>query len=188
MSYSRWGTRGSGRWYTYWMAQDDATENRDTAVFDVCTVANFTAKELRDDMAGCMAKVHEIDPEGDTDELRIYATEFLADIDAAYPPNASLSIPDGEPGYAPGDCCAAPEDPRKTFENEYMLHPVPLAPACPNCEHGRLEERVSHGSHVGFRCVGDIGRGVERCGWKSFDLHNAGLTGNVKPGKEVEYE
>lgn len=87
MSYSRWGSRGSGRWYTFWMSQDKKTENRDTAWFEICTIANFTAKELRDDMDGCMAKVHEIDPDGDTDELRIYATEFLADIDAAYPPN-----------------------------------------------------------------------------------------------------
>jgi len=37
-------------------------------------------------MDGCTRKVKAIFPEGDTDELRIYATEFLADVDEAHPP------------------------------------------------------------------------------------------------------
>ena len=89
MSYSRWGSRGSGHWYTYWRVQDKETENRDTAFFDICTVATFTAKQLRDDMDGCMAEVRKRDDTGDLDELRQYATEFLADVDRKYPSNAS---------------------------------------------------------------------------------------------------
>jgi hypothetical protein len=85
MSYSRWGGRGSGHWYTYWHVQDYTTENRDTAIFDIFTVTTFTAKQLRDDMDGCMAKVRRLDANGDTKELRKYAMEFLADVDDKYP-------------------------------------------------------------------------------------------------------
>lgn len=85
MSYSRWGARGSGYWYTYWHIQDKKTENRDTAIFTVCSVASFTAKELRDDMDTCMAKAKGLSPDGDVDELRVYATEFLADVNEDYP-------------------------------------------------------------------------------------------------------
>ena len=89
MSYSRWGGRGSGYWYTFWLVQAKVTENRDTAIFAVCTTACFTAKELREDMDGCLRKVKEFSPDGDTDELKIYMTEFLADVDAEYPPNSN---------------------------------------------------------------------------------------------------
>ncbi len=85
MSYSRWGSRGSGHWYTYWCVQDKETENRDTAIFDICTVVSFTAKQLRDDMDGCMDEVRKRDSTGDIEELRQYATEFLADVDRVYP-------------------------------------------------------------------------------------------------------
>lgn len=61
MSYSRWGGRGSGNWYTYWMCQDKKTENRDTAIFYICGLVSFTAKELRDDMDKCMNRVHALD-------------------------------------------------------------------------------------------------------------------------------
>jgi hypothetical protein len=86
MSYSRWGGRGRGYWYTFWLSPDGYPENRDTAVFEVCTVAHFTANELRGDMDGCMERAHRMDPDGDIDELRVYAREFLADVDARYPP------------------------------------------------------------------------------------------------------
>lgn len=88
MAYSRWGSRGSGHWYTFWLAQDEKTENRDTAVFEVCTVTSFTAKQLREDMDGCMDEVRRLDPASDVHELRGYAIEFLADIDSHYPPRA----------------------------------------------------------------------------------------------------
>ncbi len=86
MSYSRWGCRGSGRWYTYWRVQDKETENRNTAIFEVCAVMSFTAKELRENMDLCMAKVKEFDPQGDVEELKTYALEFLEDVDGTYPP------------------------------------------------------------------------------------------------------
>ena len=96
MSYSRWGGRGSGHWYTYWLLQDEETENRDTAAFEICTVATFTAKQLRDDMDACMAEVIKRDDHGDIDELREYATEFLADVDSEYLPNKGITENGGD--------------------------------------------------------------------------------------------
>ena len=87
MSYSRWGSRGSGHWYTYWRVHpgEDGEENRDTAIFDICSVVSFTASQLRVDMDGCMKAVRAFDADGDIDELRGYAMEFLADVDEEYP-------------------------------------------------------------------------------------------------------
>jgi len=87
MSYSRWGSRGSGYWYTYWHCPNDETENRDTAIFAVCGVKEFTAKELRDDLDSCMDKIKKLEPNGDTEELKIYAKEFLSDVDEDYTTN-----------------------------------------------------------------------------------------------------
>jgi len=84
MSYSRWGSRGSGYWYTYWHCPNDETENRDTAIFAVCGVKEFTAKELRDDLDSCMDKIKKLEPNGDTEELKKYAKEFLSDVDEDY--------------------------------------------------------------------------------------------------------
>lgn len=85
MSYSRWGSRGSGHWYTYWQVQADETEDRDTSIFVICSVASFTAKQLRENIDNCMDQVKKVDGEGDIDELKIYAMEFLSDVDAEYP-------------------------------------------------------------------------------------------------------
>ena len=85
MSYSRWGSRGSGYWYTYWICyMGDDVENYDNASFCIQGVTTFNAQELRKDMAGCMEKVKKIDPEGDIEELELYAREFLADVDDEY--------------------------------------------------------------------------------------------------------
>ncbi len=84
MSYSRWGSRGSGNWYTFWEAQDEDTENIDTAKFCICAVKTFTAKEIRDDIDKCLQEVSKIDKEGDTEELRQYMLEFVSDVDAMY--------------------------------------------------------------------------------------------------------
>ena len=86
MSYSRWGSRGSGHWYTYWCSSINPT--RDTALFDICSVAIFTAKDLRDDIEACLQVVSKKDPSADKellDELRIYISEFLEDVDKEYP-------------------------------------------------------------------------------------------------------
>lgn len=80
MSYSRWGARGSGFWYTYWHCSNEEID-KDNAIFCIHDVAIFTAKELRDNIDLCMIKVGELEPEGDTEELRIYANEFLVDVD-----------------------------------------------------------------------------------------------------------
>jgi hypothetical protein len=82
MSYSRW--LGS-EWYTYWMSQPKETENRDTALFDICTVQCFTAKELRENIDKCLQDVKKICPEGDLEELKVYMKRFLKDVDEEYP-------------------------------------------------------------------------------------------------------
>ena len=98
MSYSRWG---NSFWYTYWVVAP-GEETRDNALFDVCGVALFTAKELREDMDICLGEVkdsrrmaegieeqkalcHDEEPEGDIEELHGYMLEFLKDIDEKYP-------------------------------------------------------------------------------------------------------
>ena len=87
MSYSRWGSRGSGYWYTYWFAQGDEIETRDNALFDICGICMFTAKDLRDDIESCLNLVAKKDSSADKDkldELRIYISEFLEDINKTY--------------------------------------------------------------------------------------------------------
>lgn len=88
MSYSRWAGIGSGHWYTYWKVRERSViENRNSAVFEICEVTSFTAKQLRDNMDECLQKVKEIDPKGDVEELRGYALRFLKDVDSRYPKN-----------------------------------------------------------------------------------------------------
>lgn len=89
MSYSRYAT---SHWYTYWLA---GTSGRDDAKFAICGVAEFTAKELRDDMIGCLDKASDIDPRGDILELKRYMEAFLADIDVEFPTVPSHTNKDG---------------------------------------------------------------------------------------------
>jgi hypothetical protein len=88
MSYSRWGSRGSGHWYTYWCVHpSNSVETKDNALFDICGVATFTAKDLRDDLDSCIAVVAKKDKEADSaklDELKVYISEFLEDVDNEY--------------------------------------------------------------------------------------------------------
>ena len=89
MSYSRWGGGGSGHWYTYWHTHPkEEEENRDNALFSVCGVAMFKAKDLRDNIDSCLSVVRKKD--GCTDkvklaELKEYMLEFLVDVDRDYP-------------------------------------------------------------------------------------------------------
>jgi hypothetical protein len=88
MSYSRWGSRGSGYWYTFWCVQPKGKkETRDNAVFEICTLANFTAKQLRNNMDKCIKKVQKLDESADNGkfmELRVYMNEFLNDVNCEY--------------------------------------------------------------------------------------------------------
>lgn len=87
MSYSRWGSRGSGHWYTYWCCpHKGVTEDRNNAIFAVSgTVSfDFSAQELREHLEECLEKIRKEDA-GDLEELKIYIAEFLSDIDAEYP-------------------------------------------------------------------------------------------------------
>lgn len=91
MAYSRW--LGS-RWYTYWRVQSANIPNtRDNAIFEVCGVASFSAKELRDDMDGCIetarqegssTAIGDPTPE-EMEELRRYMLHFLQDVDKELP-------------------------------------------------------------------------------------------------------
>lgn len=84
MSYSRWGSRGSGFWYTYWCVPPDGVkETKDNAIFVICTVTQFTAKELRENMDICIQKVAILVSDlecSSLPELRIYMKEFLIDV------------------------------------------------------------------------------------------------------------
>lgn len=84
MSYSRWS---NSDWYTFWRTLPSGeVETKDNAIFDICGLMTFTAKELRDDLEGCLKKVHEKEPEGDIEELKIYIGRFLEDVDKEFPP------------------------------------------------------------------------------------------------------
>ena len=95
MSYSRWG---ASCWYTFWACQDDATENRDTSIFEICGIASFTAAELRADIEKCLntacngelGHVSTAAPSvpsvpDDREELRGYMSRFLAEVGKTYP-------------------------------------------------------------------------------------------------------
>lgn len=102
MSYSKWGSRGSGHWYTFWCIVDAngkvKKETKDNALFVVFGVQSFTAKQLRDNMEKCIASVgsrdktleskYTINPlaskKNRLDELKIYMDEFLKDVDNKY--------------------------------------------------------------------------------------------------------
>lgn len=96
MSYSRWG---GSYWYTYWSSLPRGVdETRDSAAFEICTVATFTAKQIRDDINACLAEVtkrcHDDEnmrqkpKTADMMELRQYMIEFVNDIDRRYPLSA----------------------------------------------------------------------------------------------------
>lgn len=91
MSYSRWMY---SRWYTFWcVASEDTIEDRDNAIFEICTVARFPASALREDMDACLNHVKQIVYESEErmprpremEELREYMQEFLKDVDEEYP-------------------------------------------------------------------------------------------------------
>lgn len=102
MSYSRWGSKGTGHWYTFWCKVDAngkaREETKDNALFVVFSVHSFTAKQLRDNMEECISVVenkdktlkfkHTITPEAfkkeALNELKTYMNEFLEDVNNKY--------------------------------------------------------------------------------------------------------
>jgi len=85
MSYSRWT---NSDWYTIWCVQDDATENRDTALFQIVCCATFTAKQLREDLKSCLDRAcdpSQYDRLVSRSQLEGFVAEFLEDVDAKYP-------------------------------------------------------------------------------------------------------
>ncbi len=93
MSYSRWG---GSYWYTFWSVQPDGVkETRDNALFEICTVTSFTAKQLRDDIDRCLVEVTKrcyenrnvtrMPLSSEMLELREYMEEFVSDMDERYP-------------------------------------------------------------------------------------------------------
>jgi hypothetical protein len=65
--------------------QGKKIENRDNALFTVCGVESFTAKELRNDIDSCLKKVSENATPAEIAELKIYMQRFLRDVDEEYP-------------------------------------------------------------------------------------------------------
>lgn len=87
MSYSRWGSRGSGYWYTFWCVQAPGVkETKNNALFTVFEICSFTAKQLRDDIEKCICIVAKKDKVSGEKllELKIYMNEFLEDINNKY--------------------------------------------------------------------------------------------------------
>jgi hypothetical protein len=88
MSYSRWGSRDSGYWYTYWCVQAPGVkETKDNALFTVFEICSFTAKQLRNDMEKCIDNVAIKDRVAKKEflqELKIYMNEFLRDVEKKY--------------------------------------------------------------------------------------------------------
>lgn len=83
MSYSRWS---ESRWYSFWCASDGA-HAKETEVFEICSVARFTYRQLKEDMESCLEKVRKLDSEAsdeEIDELEVYMKLFLKDIDRYY--------------------------------------------------------------------------------------------------------
>lgn len=92
MSYSRWGSRGSGYWYTYWRVPQipKYKETVDNALFEICGLCQFTAKDLYLDIESCLKVVRQKDKNADErkiNELRIYINEFLKDVNDEYSKN-----------------------------------------------------------------------------------------------------
>jgi hypothetical protein len=87
MSYSKWGSRGTGHWYTFWCVQSNGKkETKNNALFEICGVCSFTAKHLRDDIEKCIrivAKKNKVSKKKLL-ELKIYMDEFLKDVDNKY--------------------------------------------------------------------------------------------------------
>jgi len=49
------------------------------------------------------------------------------------------------------------------FARQYGCIPAGVAEACPVCKRGKLRDRA-----LGKMCEGDVGHGVDRCGYKSW--------------------
>lgn len=80
MSYSRWS---NSYWYTFWAVSDDTT--KEGQIFDICTIASFTYKELTENMDKCIERVRE-EVEDDMEEslieeLKGYMKQFIKDVD-----------------------------------------------------------------------------------------------------------
>lgn len=59
MSYSRWG---SSYWYTFWCVADEGiVETRDNAKLEVMLTVTLTAKEIREDLGGCLERAKSAD-------------------------------------------------------------------------------------------------------------------------------
>jgi len=93
MSYSRWS---NSKWYTYWCVGPERTiEDRDNAIFSICSIMDFSAKQIRNDINDCLALVANYAnseyselKSADIDELGEYMVRFLDDVDSMYKTNS----------------------------------------------------------------------------------------------------
>lgn len=89
MAYSRWST---SVWYTFWHVGYGEEETADTAIFTICGVGNFTAKQIRDDISKCICDVqwltredrHNQPTKDQLIELEGYMVQFLQSVDRKY--------------------------------------------------------------------------------------------------------
>jgi len=91
MSYSRWS---NSRWYTFWHASSGKTKN--TQIFEICDVASFTYKDLKENAQKCVGKVMQMlgrrnirnkaDPitEAEKIELLRYMQAFIEDVEMEF--------------------------------------------------------------------------------------------------------
>ena len=88
MSYSRWS---NSRWYTFWHASSGKTKN--TQIFEICDVASFTYKELKENAQKCLGKVMQmlggrrsvrLVTEAEKTELLGYMQDFIEDVETEF--------------------------------------------------------------------------------------------------------
>jgi hypothetical protein len=74
----------NSRWYTYWHASGGRT--RDTQLFDICSIAMFSYKELSTNIEQCLQEIRKLIPdvtEKEIQELKEYVQCFLRDVNSA---------------------------------------------------------------------------------------------------------
>jgi spore maturation protein CgeB len=86
MSYSRWS---HSNWYTFWCISPypEEEQTKENAIFEICGITSFSAKELRENLEECLKQVKEIctnADETDINELKVYIKKFLSDVDARF--------------------------------------------------------------------------------------------------------
>lgn len=83
MSYSRW-TKDC-IWYTFWNSVQSGI-GKQKQVFEICSVASFSYKEITENIDKCLEKVRGIEDasEKELEELKGYMCCFINSVDKNY--------------------------------------------------------------------------------------------------------